>query len=74
MYGYGVCHYPHISPVGAPPHIAPIRCCRPIAPIRCCPPIAPVSCHPPIAPVGTCGGVGIIAIAILILVALGVIF
>lgn len=58
MYGRGVCHYPHISPVGAPPHIGPITCCPPV----CCP------------PVGTCAGVGIIAIAILILIALGVIF
>lgn len=56
MYGYGVGHYPNISPVGAPPHIAPVTCCRPM-------PIAPV-----------CTGFGIIAIAILILVALGVIF
>ncbi|WP_199241808.1 hypothetical protein [Desulfosporosinus sp. Sb-LF] len=41
----------------------------------CCHP--PVSCCPaPVAPVGTgcCVGVGIIAIAILILIALGVIF
>ncbi len=56
MYGYGVCHYPHISPVGAPPHIAPVSYCAPVA------------------PVGACAGVGIIAIAILILIALGVIF
>ncbi len=34
----------------------------------CCAPVAPVS------PVGACVGVGIIAIAILILIALGVIF
>ena len=60
MYGYGVCHYPNISPVGAPPHIGPVGCC--------CPPVAPV------APVGVGVGVGIIAIAILILIALGVIF
>lgn len=34
MYGYGVCHYPHISPVGAPPHIAPVGCsCLPVAPV-----------------------------------------
>ncbi|AET69551.1 hypothetical protein Desor_4114 [Desulfosporosinus orientis DSM 765] len=58
MYGYGVGHFPHISPVGAPPHIAPIS--KP-----CCP---PVCCPPPNY------GVGIIAIAILILIALGVIF
>ncbi|WP_206809513.1 hypothetical protein [Paradesulfitobacterium ferrireducens] len=57
MYGY--CHYPHISPVGAPPHIGPIT--------SCCPPAAPVG-------VGVGAGVGIIAIAILILIALGVIF
>jgi len=34
-------------------------------------------CHPPVAPcggIGSCVGVGIIAIAILILIALGVIF
>ena len=38
----------------------------------CCRPAAPVA---PVAPfVGTCAGVGIIAIAILILIALGVIF
>ncbi|HVJ48127.1 hypothetical protein [Desulfitobacterium sp.] len=60
MYGYGVGHYPHISPVGAPPHVGPI--------VSCCPPIAPI------APVGAGVGVGIIAIAILILIALGVIF
>lgn len=58
MYGYGVGHYPNISPVGAPPHIGPVVTCRPV-----CPPV-----------VGSCVGVGIIAIAILILVALGVIF
>lgn len=51
-------HYPNISPVGAPPHIGPVVTCRPI-----CPPV-----------VGNCVGVGIIAIAILILIALGVIF
>ena len=29
MYGY--CHYPHISPVGAPPHIGPVGiCCPPV--------------------------------------------
>ncbi|AHF05950.1 hypothetical protein [Desulfitobacterium metallireducens] len=27
MYGY--CHYPHISPVGAPPHVGPVGCCYP---------------------------------------------
>ena len=59
MYGYGVGHFPNISPVGAPPHIGPITG-------ACCPPVAPV--------VGTGVGVGIIAIAILILIALGVIF
>jgi hypothetical protein len=32
------------------------------------------ACCRPVAPVGTCVGVGIIAIAILILIALGVIF
>ena len=53
-------HFPNISPVGAPPHIGPVRCC--------CPPVVPV------APVRDCVGVGIIAIAILILIALGVIF
>jgi hypothetical protein len=51
-------HFPHISPTCAPPHIGPITTC-------CCP--------PPCPPV-TCVGVGIIAIAILILIALGVIF
>ena len=31
MYGY--CHYPHISPVGAPPHIGPVGCwCPPASP------------------------------------------
>lgn len=59
MYGYGLCHYPHISPVGAPPHIGPVT--------SCCPPVGPVG-------VGFGAGVGIIAIAILILIALGVIF
>ncbi|WP_407311954.1 hypothetical protein [Desulfosporosinus sp. SB140] len=59
MYGYG--HFPNISSVGAPPHIGPVTtCCRPV----CCP--LPVT--------GSCVGVGIIAIAILILIALGVIF
>lgn len=61
MYGQGVGHFPNISPVGAPPHIGPI--------VRCCPPVVPAP--PPVAP---CIGVGIIAIAILILIALGVIF
>ncbi|WP_170932680.1 hypothetical protein [Desulfosporosinus sp. FKB] len=57
MFGYGVGHYPNISPVGAPPHIGPVTtCCRPL-------PVVPV-----------CTGVGIIFIAVLILVALGVIF
>ncbi len=60
MYGYGVGHFPNISPVGAPPHIGPV--------VSCCPPVTPI------APVGTGVGVGIIAIAILILIALGVIF
>lgn len=32
------------------------------------------ACCPPVAPVGSCVAVGIIAIAILILIALGVIF
>lgn len=51
-------HFPNISPVGAPPHIGPV-----------------VTCRPPVAPVaGVCLGVGIIFIAILILIALGVIF
>ena len=59
MYG----HFPNISPVGAPPHIGPVRCC--------CPPVVPIA---PVAPVRDCVGVGIIAIAILILIALGVIF
>jgi hypothetical protein len=59
MYGYGVSHFPNISPVGAPPHIGPVT--------TCCPPVAPV------VPVAR-PGVGIIAIAILILIALGVIF
>ncbi|WP_068962923.1 hypothetical protein [Desulfosporosinus sp. BG] len=61
MYGQGVGHFPNISPVGAPPHIGPI--------VKCCPPLVPAC--PPVAP---CLGVGIIAIAILILIALGVIF
>lgn len=60
MYRYGnVCHYPHISPVGAPPHIGPVT--KP-----CCPPVIPYA--------GVCVGVGIIFIAVLILAALGVIF
>lgn len=59
MYGY--CHYPNISPVGAPPHIGPIT--------SCCPPAVPVGVG-----AGVGAGVGIIAIAILILIALGVIF
>lgn len=63
MYGYPG-HFPNISPVGAPPHIGPVR-----PPVCCCPP--PVCCPPPCEP---CVGVGIIAIAILILIALGVIF
>lgn len=63
MYGYGGGHFPNISPVGAPPHIGPI--------VHCCPPIVPAA---PAAPVAPCLGVGIIAIAILILIALGVIF
>ena len=34
MYGYGACHYPSISPVGAPPHIGPVGCyCPPVAPV-----------------------------------------
>lgn len=34
MYGYGACHYPNISPVGAPPHIGPVGCyCPPVAPV-----------------------------------------
>lgn len=63
MYGYGMGHFPNISPVGAPPHIGPVG---PF--VNCCPPVAPI------APVGAGVGVGIIAIAILILIALGVIF
>ncbi|KLU64259.1 hypothetical protein DEAC_c38920 [Desulfosporosinus acididurans] len=55
---YGYGHFPNISPVGAPPHIGPIT--------TCCRPICP--------PVTGCVGVGIIAIATLILIALGVIF
>lgn len=56
---YGyVGHYPNISPVGAPPHIGPVTTCRP--------PVVPFA--------GACVGVGIIFIAVLILVALGVIF
>lgn len=62
MYGQGVGHFPNISPVGAPPHIGPI-----VTP--CNPPLVPAA-----APVAPCLGVGIIAIAILILIALGVIF
>jgi len=58
MYGYGG-HFPHISPVGAPPHIGPIS--KP-----CCPIV-------PVVP-GVRVGVSIIFIAILILIALGIIF
>ncbi|KJR44464.1 hypothetical protein UF75_5147 [Desulfosporosinus sp. I2] len=59
MYGYPG-HFPNISPVGAPPHIGPVR--------------PPVCCCPPIVPVAPRAGVAIIAVAILILIALGVIF
>lgn len=28
---FGRCHFPHISPVGAPPHIGPVGCwCPPV--------------------------------------------
>ncbi|MDP4128034.1 MAG: hypothetical protein Q8912_14000 [Bacillota bacterium] len=60
MYGFGRCHFPNISPVGAPPHIGPIKCCCPPPPV--CP------------PVGVGIGVSIVLIAVLILIALGVIF
>ncbi|MDO0825113.1 hypothetical protein [Desulfosporosinus nitroreducens] len=58
MNKFGRCHFPHISPVGAPPHIGPVGCW--------CPPVT--------TGVGVGIGVAIIFIAILILIALGVIF
>ena len=62
MFGLGnPGHFPNISPIGAPPHIGPITASQPV----CLP------CPPPVTGFV---GVGIIAIAILILIALGVIF
>ena len=56
---YGFGHFPSISPFGAPPHIGPLTACRLFFPV----------------PVNTgAARVGIIVIAILILLAIGIIF